>query len=756
MEKEIRETIKFILSESPLPIILGLLLVAGGVYVMERRSAEFDAQKVAVDLTQRVSSAEVIPMVKTLGKHIPNDYRKLIAEKKWKLIVGRVESDSLLDDSERKWILLIAHYHLGNYDSVLAIYAAIVRSEEEVPTDVCLYHAFARYRQDPEAGVASLSQCVENESDVGVHLKAVHFLIKNYEGEAAQALLRKVDSFVTSKYRPHWHYYMALALAMDGSRDAAIDHLMQAINYKPDWIRPRMKLAELLPNTEEGLRKKVDVLEEVLRLQPTYAPARYMLAMIRRREQGVFSGEMDPPMPAVDMLDPEALFHRVRAEMAAGNVALAKKYLDDLLAIDPGDPHTLFLLGNWYRQVDSLHRALEWYRKALHQAHGRFPEAWLNTGITYRRLGHTDSALYAYQQALRYRKDYHEALYNLGVAYWYADSLLKAKQIFEKLARITPDHDRTWFFLGRLFERMNKMDSAVWAYRKALAINPAYRKALLRLARIDKGPETVAALEQFARQNPRDVKVLKLLGDIHKSQKNLDKSLAYYQAVLRHTPDNVPVLRSVARIYEQQGRVQEALALWQEILDRRPDDRTARRRLAALYLALADTGEAIQQLEKLLRIRPHDVSVWEQLIELYDRKGWVIRPTNRLREVWSDTLPEAPRWAYEVATFARKAKRHSVAIRFYRKAWEGGYRPHWSAFWMARAYLNKDDTSKAIHYFALAAREKPDFGLAWKRLAHLYAATDSLQKAQDALRKAKALRPNDPDILKIEQTIKNN
>ncbi len=753
-EGEERRLWKVLINESPLPIVILLIAISIFVYIIEQRMGQLYTQEIVIDLTKRNAFIDE-DLIEQSNVKIPAPYKQLVENKNWDSVLRLATMDTTISDIARNSLIILAFYHKGDFDSIVTFVKNNRLAPTFLPPEICLYYAFSLYKREPTDAITLINNCLANTKEQHLYIKAARFLTEHFESDATRQLLLKSDSFITARYRPYWHYYMGLTYALEGSRDTAIWHLEQAINYKPNWIKPRLKLVELLPNTEEGLRQKEKLLLEVIKLQPSYAPAHYMLALVRQRQGKGGSLPTTDSILIIEDFSPEVLVQRIRAEISAGNYRLARKHLHDLIALDSTNPYTLFLMANWYRAVDSLEKARNWYWRALRKAHFRFPEAWLNLGITYRRLDKTDSAILSYKQALRYRNDYHEALFNLGVAYWHADSIHKAHQIFKRLSQLTPDHDRTWYFLARTYERLGNTDSAIIAYRKALEINPFYRKSLIRLAELDDGNETIALIENYLSQNPSDVRILKMLGDIYAKRKEYTKSIKLYEQVLSYDPDNTSVLRALARIYQRLGDGEKALKYWHEVLDRKPDSKVARRRVAELYLALGDTAKAIKHFEKLIRIEPERLETWERLIALYQKKGWVVRPTNRLSSVWQDDLPEAGRLAYEIATFARKAEKYSTARRFYRKAREKGYRKHWSAFWIGRIYLNEGDTAKAIKYFNIAVKDKDDFGLAWKRLAQLYISLDSLDKAQQALEKAKQLRPDDPDIAELEKILKS-
>ncbi len=745
--------------ETPFPILALLVLVVVLVYWGERRAgALFGGGEVVVDVrSQVVGDEEGIPegsegWVSGLG--LPELYRSLVVRGSWDRLLAVVRRDTGLSERVRWNLLVLAFARLGQWDSVLGIVERGGFDPSEVLVgEVCLDYAFALYRWDSVRGREGLWRCLSGRADQRLYLRAAAFLVEHFESEEARAVLRAMQRFVTLRYRAYWHYWMGLTHAIDGLRDSALAHLARAIEYKPDWIKPRMKIVELLPNTEEGLDRKEKLLREVIRLKPMYASAHYMLAVVRQRRGGAM-GLVDS-LGLFGVMHPEVLMERVRAELAVGNYGLARRYLDRLVAVMPENPRVLFLVGNWYLAVDSLGEARGWYWRALRRARYRYPEAWLNLGITYRRLGRVDSAIWAYRQALRYRGDYHEALFNLAVAYWHADSLAEAYRLFRRLARAVPNHDRTWYFLGRVYERMGEEGRAIEAYRRALQLRMDYRLALLRLARLDTSGVVGGMLAEYLRRHPEDVKVLRAWGDWLLGRGRVREALRVYRRVLELDPDNVGVLRRLARLYFRLGDWEASYRYWSEVVDRQPDNLVARSYLVRAALRLGDTVQAVKHLERMLALSSARIRTWDRLIGLYRVKGWWRRGVRVLVRHWREDLPESARLAYEIATFARKSRQFGVARRFYGFALDGGYRVHWSAFWLGRLWLNEGDTMRALRYFRLAVSLKEDFGLAWKRLAQLYWLVDSLDRARWALVRARALRPEDSDLADLERKIQN-
>ena len=670
-------------------------------------------------------------------------YLSLIKNKLWDSILALSEIDNSLSPIERISLRVISFYKLKMYDSVINLIKTSSINPDQLPPELCSYYAFSLYRLNEREGKNAIMNCAKTTKNQHELLKITRFLIQNFEAELAKSVLNTMYTFLTLKYRPYWHYYMAVAHSLTGYRDSAIYHLEQAINYKPDWVKPRIKLVEILPASE--ISKKKRLLEEIIKLNPSYAPAHYWLSALNRNPTETLIPEI---------LNPELMIHKVRAEMSLGNFYKAKQYLQDLLTIDSTNPYILFLMGNWYLNMDSFRKAISWYTQALKKAHYNYPEAWLNLGVAYRRIGMTDSAIFAYSRALALRKDYWEALYNLGLAYWYSNRVEKAYRTFKRLLQYKPHNPKIWYFLGRVYEKLNHIDSAIMAYKKAIELLPDYRRALIRLAKLDKSTYTLKLLENYLQNNSADSRILKLLGDIYYQQGKISKAKKIYIKALNLDPTNQHILKTLATLYEKEGNINKAIEYWQEVLNINLRDKRARRELATLYLQKHDTLAAIRQIEKLLQLYPDDKHSLSRLIKLYETQNLNTRALQFLLTLWENHAPQTAELAYLIATFARRTGKYDLAIHFYEYSIDSSYKMHWSAYWLGKLLLAQGDTSKAIQYFNYSLKIKPDFFWSWKRLAEIYLAIDSLNLALQAIQTARKPRPHDQDLLQLEQYLK--
>ena len=92
-----------------------------------------------------------------------------------------------------------------------------------------------------------------------------------------------------------------------------------------------------------------------------------------------------------------------------------------------------------------------------------YPEAILNLGATYQRLGDNSSAVQAYKRALDLRPGWLIALENLANAIYATGEFEHAAALYEKLLRLQPAHLRRDLFERRIIEFRSMLGRAVQA-----------------------------------------------------------------------------------------------------------------------------------------------------------------------------------------------------------------------------------------------------------------------------------------------------
>jgi tetratricopeptide (TPR) repeat protein len=100
---------------------------------------------------------------------------------------------------------------------------------------------------------------------------------------------------------------------------------------------------------------------------------------------------------------------------------------------------------------------------------------WNKTGIAYHQLVQLDQAKKAYEQAIKLKPDYMEAINNLGTIYYARKSYRRAISQYQKAIKLAPDDVRTasiYMNLGTALFARKQYEQCALANQQALKLDP--------------------------------------------------------------------------------------------------------------------------------------------------------------------------------------------------------------------------------------------------------------------------------------------
>ncbi len=125
-----------------------------------------------------------------------------------------------------------------------------------------------------------------------------------------------------------------------------------------------------------------------------------------------------------------------------------------------------------------IYMARKMYREAIEtfrQGPAKDPVLLNKIGIAYHQLSQLDNAKKSYEQALKLKPDYVEAMNNLGTVYYAKKSNRRAISWYRKALRVSPESPRAasiYMNLGTAYFARKEFDKAADSYRTAMKLDP--------------------------------------------------------------------------------------------------------------------------------------------------------------------------------------------------------------------------------------------------------------------------------------------
>jgi tetratricopeptide (TPR) repeat protein len=215
-----------------------------------------------------------------------------------------------------------------------------------------------------------------------------------------------------------------------------------------------------------------------------------------------------------------------------------------------GSPQTLETKSNELtaEQRGDILMARKMYREAIEafsEGSTKDPVLRNKTGIAYHQLLQLDKAQKCYEQAIKLRPDYHEAVNNLGTIFYAKKSYRRAISQYRRAIKLAPEQASVHSNLGTAYFARNQLDVALQEFRKALELDPevfehhsSYGVMLQERSVADRAKFHYSMATLYANQGRNDLAIQylrKALEEGFKERKKLTEEPAF--AALRELPE---------------------------------------------------------------------------------------------------------------------------------------------------------------------------------------------------------------------------
>jgi tetratricopeptide (TPR) repeat protein len=252
-------------------------------------------------------------------------------------------------------------------------------------------------------------------------------------------------------------------------------------------------------------------------------------------------------------------------------------------------------------------------------ATGKNAVAENNLGVFLFKANDFERAEPHFAEAVRIKRNYPEALVNLGSCRERAGLTNEAIGYYQQAVQVQPTAP-AYYNLANVFARQGKLNEAEMNYRSALELKAEFPEALQNygdlLARQGR-------VDEAARHYAAALKLKTDLAEVHLSfgallagQQKWDQAIAEFDAALRSDPSNANIHFNLGSAYNAKGESGEAAKHFAEACRLRPDDTEARENLGLLLLSQGKPNEAVGCFQEIARLQPNAKAHYELALAL--------------------------------------------------------------------------------------------------------------------------------------------
>jgi predicted TPR repeat methyltransferase len=189
------------------------------------------------------------------------------------------------------------------------------------------------------------------------------------------------------------------------------------------------------------------------------------------------------------------------------------------------------------------------------------------------------------------------------------EQLAEAAEVYRRVIEAVPDHPRALHYAGVLAHQQGRNDEAIALLEKSLALAPqadGYSNLGIVLQAAGKLESAIAAYRRAIAIDPSHANAYSNLGVVLRATGRPSESEAAYRRAIQLNPRHIDAYTNLGILLNALNRTEEAARCFSTVITLRPRHRDARKLLAIAYCTLGETGEAVRVYKEWLEEEPDD------------------------------------------------------------------------------------------------------------------------------------------------------
>jgi tetratricopeptide (TPR) repeat protein len=562
-----------------------------------------EGEKLAYELLKKEPSA--LPVYDALFMQYMGTNRIPDAER---IMKAKVENNPKVADAH---LQLAAHYYsLKKRPEMMAVLDKVSNNPTDFPKGQLDVGDFFLRIRDLDGALQHYQEGVKRDpkNRHTYQKRMIEVLVKQNKKDEAQQLVTEV-----LKEDPKDSEAIAIRASLSlltGTKEqlqSAINDLQTVVSRMPEnpVLRYNLGKALLAKGNVQGARIQF---EEAIKLRPDYLLPRITLAQVylQNKEFGKVI-QMSQEVLSYDAVNLAARLLRSRALIGMGEVKQARSELQQTSQQFPDVPEARLQVA----ALDLQDRNFKAAEEAFRALYTKFqdPRAFMGLVETYVAQGNSAQALKMLKDEIAKNPDrleYRVALGNISVGLNdYPTAISEFKKVLDK----QPRSSDIWLRLGETYRRSGDAQNAASSFNKAKELAPNNVVPYLQLALMydTTGQKTDARplYEQILRLQPDNAVALNNLAFmLADNGTDLDQALTMAQKAKQQRPNDSNVSDTLGMIYIKKNLADSAISVFKELVKTEPERSTYRYHFAMALAQKGDRASAKKECEAALKAKP--------------------------------------------------------------------------------------------------------------------------------------------------------
>ncbi|MFW7268938.1 tetratricopeptide repeat-containing sulfotransferase family protein [Gluconacetobacter sp. Hr-1-5] len=270
--------------------------------------------------------------------------------------------------------------------------------------------------------------------------------------------------------------------------------------------------------------------------------------------------------------------------------------------------------------------------------------------------------------------DHPEALLLMGTIRTWRKQFAQAIPFLQRATIVLPDNADAFNTLGLALHESGRIDEAIYSFRKAIDLRPAFPSALARLKQalsarghgrdnieqyravlaIEASMETIARHRAALASDPQDMSALTGLAHALRAAGRHEEAAEQFRTALAHTPACPDAARNLVQVLVELDRLDEAIACYRSVLEQDPSLHAIHAGTGTLLRKAGRHAEAVHHLQQACTLRPDDAPIHAVLAQLLQELGQIDAAIDHRRQAIA-LAPEEPNHYLALARLTKLA-----------------------------------------------------------------------------------------------------
>lgn len=321
-----------------------------------------------------------------------------------------------------------------------------------------------------------------------------------------------------------------------------------------------------------------------------------------------------------------------------------KRYDDAITALkswideDPDDEQAYLDMGEIFKAQNDTTGLVDWYEKTL-QEKGEFDAVRADLQKVYLQAGDTLKAQAMFEKLIDTHPDDWRSYYNLGQLEYFSEKWPETIQNLLKAVAFNDKEPALWLMLGETYMRIDSLQNAENAIKRAHSLAPESRDTNYMLGFIlyqqRRNREAIPYFEKTIEVDPSDVRPMGILASIFDGLQRYEISDSLYERALRLSPENSVFNNNYSYSLAERGvRLDYANQLVDKALAIEPENGSYLDTKGWVLFQQGDYQGALEYILRSISVRDTSAEVWEHLGDVHEKLGDFEEAVNAWRKAF--------------------------------------------------------------------------------------------------------------------------